>query len=67
MYVCVCNAVTDRQIRQAVKNGVSSFPELQSELKVSTCCGKCRSCAKQILNDALDNEWQPLEPAAVGL
>lgn len=64
MYVCVCNAVTDKQIRKAVRNGASSMADLQQELKVSTCCGKCRNCAKQVLNQALEDEWQTLQPAA---
>ena len=29
MYVCLCHGVTDRAIRQAARDGVSSFEELQ--------------------------------------
>ena len=32
MYVCICNAVTDRQIRQAAAEGVSSLAELSDEV-----------------------------------
>lgn len=46
MYVCLCNAVTDSQIRSAVCDGrCASFEELQAETKVSTCCGQCKQCA----------------------
>lgn len=64
MYVCVCNAVTDKQIHKAVKNGASTLSDLQNELKVSTCCGKCRNCAKQVLDEALQAEWRAIEPVA---
>lgn len=53
MYVCVCNAVTDRQIKKAVQQGVDSMSELQSQLKVGTCCGRCKDCAREVLNVAL--------------
>jgi len=49
MYVCVCNAVTDRQIRKARDNGATSIEDLSRELKVATCCGRCSDCARKIL------------------
>ena len=54
MYVCVCNAVTDREIRGAVKLGVRTLDDLSSMLGVATCCGRCKDCAKQVLRDAVD-------------
>ena len=41
MYVCVCNAVTDRQIKDAVAEGADTLAKLQKCLPVSTCCGSC--------------------------
>jgi len=32
MYVCICNAVTDKQIRQAARSGVEDLWGLQREL-----------------------------------
>ena len=55
MYVCLCNAVTDRQIRQAFADGRDSFPELQDALGVATCCGSCEDCARDLL-DAIATE-----------
>lgn len=51
MYVCICNSVTDRQIRAAVEQGVKTFGQLRAELGVATCCGRCESCARNLLND----------------
>ena len=54
MYVCICNTVTDKQIRKAVGSGhIDSMASLQQQLKVGTCCGRCKDCAKKVLNDAL--------------
>ena len=54
MYVCVCNAVTDHEIRAVVKLGVRTFDELSSTLGVATCCGRCAGCARKVLADAMD-------------
>jgi bacterioferritin-associated ferredoxin len=61
MIVCVCNNISDREIRQAVDLGLSSMAELRQDLGVATCCGKCASCAKQVLNDYLDVKLQANE------
>ena len=53
MIVCICNNVSDRKIRQAVDAGMHSMVELRNNLDVGTCCGKCHSCAKRVLNDCL--------------
>ena len=53
MYVCICNAVTDREIRQAVKLGAASMCDLREGLGVGSNCGKCTSCAKGILREEL--------------
>ncbi|KXX63471.1 (2Fe-2S)-binding protein [Marichromatium gracile] len=49
MYVCVCNAVTDRQIRDAATNGISSLSELRRTLAVPGPCGRCARCAHELL------------------
>ncbi|MGD2117567.1 MAG: (2Fe-2S)-binding protein [Chromatiales bacterium] len=53
MYVCVCNSVTDGQIRDAVDDGICTMEALCSELKVSSCCGRCSDCARKVLHQAL--------------
>jgi bacterioferritin-associated ferredoxin len=58
MYVCVCNRVTDHQVRQAADNGVTSLEELSARLKVATCCGRCRDCASRVLDEAVAARWQ---------
>lgn len=41
MYVCICHAVTDRQISATIAQGISTFQELREQLGVGSCCGKC--------------------------
>lgn len=50
MIVCVCNNISDREIRQAVDLGLSSMDELRRDLGIATCCGKCASYAEEVLN-----------------
>lgn len=52
MYVCVCAAVTERQIQQAASAGATTLQDLRRELGVSAECGRCASCARQCLREA---------------
>lgn len=49
MYVCICNAVTDREIEAAVDAGARRVRDLRKALGVAGCCGKCAPQAKEIL------------------
>jgi bacterioferritin-associated ferredoxin len=51
MYVCICNAVTDRQIRQAAELGATSLDALACSLGVGAGCGCCRDSAQRLLDD----------------
>ena len=53
MYVCICNAVTEKDIHDTVAEGSSSMRELRERLGVGACCGRCASCARDVLRDAL--------------
>jgi len=56
MIVCVCNNISDREIRQAVDLGISSIAELRKELGVGTMCGTCVSYAREVLHDHIDSK-----------
>ena len=49
MYVCICNNVTDRQIRAAVSEGANSLEALSQKLKVTTGCGRCTDSVHELL------------------
>ena len=45
MYVCICNAVTDKMIRAAAAAGARSLDDLQ---RMTGCAGGCGSCAEMV-------------------
>jgi bacterioferritin-associated ferredoxin len=53
MYVCVCHAVTDREIRRVVDNGARSLYEVQCQLPVGSCCGRCQDVARSVVDEHL--------------
>jgi bacterioferritin-associated ferredoxin len=55
MFVCVCNAVSDTQIEDAVDAGVTSFEAIQEQLGVANTCGTCACEVKQILSTKLNS------------
>ena len=61
MYVCICNAVTDKQIRRAAASGVDNLYELREHLGVASTCGTCADQAQSILSEA--NQSSYAQPA----
>ena len=53
MYICICKAVTDGQIRSAVQDGVTSLSGLRDSLGCTGQCGKCSRHVKDIRDQAL--------------
>ena len=51
MYVCICNAITERQVRECAAKGSCSVDELGSELGLGSGCGRCRECASELLQE----------------
>ena len=59
MYVCICNAITEKQIRRAARNGVSSLYELRGALGVAASCGSCARTAEDILDEEYAAHSEP--------
>lgn len=51
MYVCICNPVTDSDVRACVSRGACSLPDLQAQLGVALQCGKCATTALEIVRE----------------
>jgi len=49
VYICICNAVTQRQVEECAKAGVHSLDQLAFELGVGAGCGRCKECAVDVL------------------
>ena len=61
MYVCICQAITDKQIRKAAAAGVDNLYELRAYLGVASGCGSCADQAQSILDEA--NQSSFAEPS----
>mgnify|MGYP001568496495 CR=1 FL=1 len=53
MYVCICNAVTDSDIRDAVQDGVSNMRQLGQLTGCGSKCGCCKEQAVEILQQSM--------------
>ncbi len=51
MYVCICRQITDNQIRDLCRDGVSTMTDLRSKLGVASECGKCGKLAQTIVKE----------------
>ena len=54
MYVCICNGITENQVRSAAKAGVRNLWGLQAELGVASSCGSCKDAAMAIVRETRD-------------
>jgi len=49
MYVCICKAVTERQIGEAIRSGACTRKEIAACLDAGTACGKCNREIRNLL------------------
>ncbi len=64
MYICICHQITDRQIRCAVEQGAGSLGELQMQLPVGGCCGRCVESAQALIAEHRDSQGPALNSGA---
>jgi bacterioferritin-associated ferredoxin len=55
MYVCICNAITEKQLEEAQKTA-KSFREICKKLGLGTDCGACIQDAIQTINKTQRSE-----------
>lgn len=56
MYVCVCKAVTENDIKKAVAEGARTVLDLKKRLHVAENCGCCLEAVKDCLREATTSE-----------
>lgn len=61
MYVCICSAVTDKQLQEAISQGTGNLRDLRRQLGVISSCGKCGRWVQEILQQS-----RPAAAAEVG-
>ena len=60
MYVCICNGVTDHDIRQAAEGGCRTVAELTMRTGAGSTCGSCVDLATQLLDEVHARRELPL-------
>ena len=51
MYVCICNGVSDRVIREAAEAGCTSVAEMTMRTGAGSCCGSCLGLVGEIIQE----------------
>jgi len=49
--ICECKEVTDQDIEDQVKRGVTTYEELQEKTEIGTVCGKCKDKTLELLHE----------------
>jgi bacterioferritin-associated ferredoxin len=49
MYICLCNAITETDIRSCADQGACTLRDLEHCLGVGSGCGRCKAAAKEVL------------------
>ena len=60
MYVCICNGVTDRQIREAAEAGCDSVSEMTMRTGAGASCGSCLGLVAELIDEARARRTLPL-------
>ena len=55
MYICICNQITDSQLREEIDRGNETVHALRENLGVTNQCGKCGSCVKKCIRQHIAN------------
>jgi len=57
VYICLCNSITDSDIRLAMREGgVRTFAQLKELTGCSSSCGTCEPMAREVLSEALHDQ-----------
>ena len=62
MYVCLCNAVTDREVQEAIDGGACTVADVTRACSAGGDCGACRGMIEEMIEAR--TESGPIIPAA---
>ena len=51
MYVCVCKAVVDHEVRRAIQGGAGTVAEVTLACGAGGDCGACRGMIEEMIED----------------
>ena len=55
MIVCLCEGLSDRELRAAIRRGCGSVPDLARETGAAKHCGSCACDLKRLLAEDRDD------------
>lgn len=55
MYICICNALTDKQVESAITSGCRRPDDIYSQCGTKPQCGRCAERMLELL-EASDNQ-----------
>lgn len=64
MYVCICWAVTEAQVRSCIAGGASTVEDVGDSCAAGTGCGSCQERIAALLGLAPRELWDPLPRSA---
>ena len=65
MYVCVCFAITEEEVKSAITSGAGSVSEVTRACRAGGDCGSCHGMIETMLEERnADEESAPLIPAS---
>ncbi len=56
MYICVCKAITGKQIDQVIDEGATSCRQVNQSTGAGSVCGKCCTHIKELLTENRQNQ-----------
>jgi bacterioferritin-associated ferredoxin len=56
MYVCVCRAVTDKQVKAAIEGGARTVQDVTQACCAGDDCGACHHVIEGMIEDAVEAE-----------
>lgn len=59
MYICVCKAVSDKEVRQLIQAGARTAAELERQCGAGGDCGSCISDLENLLDAHQQASAQP--------
>jgi bacterioferritin-associated ferredoxin len=63
MYICICNGITDRDIKAHAQNPDCTLADLECTLGLGAGCGRCKPAAAEVLNERHSGTESPFSGA----
>ena len=59
LYICICNSLTSKKVKEAVHKGVSNYKNVYSYYNCQPKCGKCLEVMSDVVNDTVHTTNAP--------